>query len=114
VEEVEGSEKIVVRDNEPDIKFVGVRIGSASTSPDSGHPDFSGSAGRWRVLRLFRTPSGKFICSRSDMTQWQGERDRDSGAVCETEAEVIKFFGLGALAKELYTDAGIDCSVRVG
>lgn len=37
-----------------------------------------------------------------------GRKNRYSGAVCETEAEVIKFFGHGWLAKELYENAGIE------
>ncbi len=58
-------------------------------------------------LRLYRTQGGKYICEQVGRTQWQGEHDRHSGAVCETEAEVQEFFGHGWLAKELYDRAGI-------
>lgn len=104
---------IVERDSEPSIKFTGEKIGVASSSDERARSDFSGSTGRWTTLRLYRTKGGKLICEQIGHTRWQGEHTRYSGAICETEAEVIKFFGHGWLAKELYDDAGIDASIEV-
>lgn len=90
----------IERDSEPDLRFTGECIASAtSKDPYKG--------GRWTNLRLYRTKGGKYICEQEGVTQYQGERDRRSGAVCTTEAEVIAFFGHGWLAKELYYEAGI-------
>jgi len=82
-------------------------IAEASSSPNNAFREYSGTAGRWSELRLYRTRGGKYICEQIGRTQWQGEHDRHSGAVCETEVEVQEFFGHGWLAKELYDDAGI-------
>ncbi len=96
-------------DNAPNIRFTGRRIGHASTHPDQAMgSSWSGETGRWTVLDLYRTTSGKYVCHQIGRTQWQGEQDRFSGKVCETEAEVIEFFGHRWLAKELYEDAGIE------
>lgn len=103
----------IIRDKESDIRFTGEKIASASTSPDTARSDFSGSTGRWTTLRLYRTKSGKYICEQIGHTQWQGENDRHSGAICETHAEIIAFFGHGWLAKELYEDAEIEDVVDV-
>ncbi len=100
-------------DGEPDIRFTGELVASTSTSGDNGMRNFSGSAGRWTELELYRTQGGKFVCSQVGRTQWQGERDRHTGKVCQTEAEVIEFFGHGRLAKDLYDEADIDYAIDV-
>lgn len=101
----------VSRDGESDIKFSGVLMSSVASSPDrSSGSSYSGSVGRWTMLKLYRTEAGKMICSRVENTQWQGERDSYAGAVCCNESEVCEFFGYGWLAKELYEDAGIDAA----
>lgn len=107
-------EYIVKRDNERDIIFTGEIIATASSSPEQSRSDYSGSTGRWTVLRLYRTKGGKYVCQEIGRTQWQGEHDRYRGAVCEDADCVCEFFGQGWLAKELYRDtAEIDCSIRV-
>lgn len=100
-------------DNAPDIRFTGEHIASASTSGDNGRHDFSGRAGRWTELDLYKTKGGKWICHQIGRTQWQGEKDRFSAAVCESEAQVVNFFGHGRLAKNLYEEAGIDAAQDV-
>jgi hypothetical protein len=97
------------RDDGTNIRFIGKRIGSASTSPETARSDYSGSTGRWQELELYRTAGDKFVCSRMNGTQWQGEHDTHEATSCATEAEVIAFFGMGRLAKELYAEAGIEC-----
>lgn len=99
---------IVVRDCDSDIKFDGEEIAfTRSNSNQESGSNYSGSIGHWQELALYRTRGGKYVCSRIDRTQWGGERDSFSGAVCDTEEEVIAFFGRGWLAKDLYDLAGI-------
>lgn len=95
-------------DNAPNIKFTGEMIGGVSSSPDQAmNSSWSGETGRWTILRLYKTKGGKYICHQIGKTQWQGERDRFSGKVCDTLEEVVEFFGQRWLAKELYCDAGM-------
>jgi hypothetical protein len=111
----EGSDSVIIvkRDNDADLKFEGDEISIASTNPDQSHYHFSGSVGRYRVLRLYKTKNNLYVCQKIDRTHWQGERDRHSGAVCETIEQVKDFFGFSALAKQLYDDASIDASIYV-
>lgn len=104
---------IVKNDSSRNIRFTGEVVASAESSPDTAHPSFSRSTGRWTELTLYRTKGGKFVCHELGGTQWQGEHNRHRAAVCEDEEAVIEFFGTGWLAKELYDDAGMDCAVNV-
>lgn len=93
----------VQRDNDTDLRFTGEEVASVS-SRDA----YSSNNGRWTVLKLWKTKGGKFVCQSIGRTQWQGESDRYSAAVAENEAGIIEFFKHGRLAKELYSEAGID------
>lgn len=105
----EMKECTIERDNAPNLKFTGTYVAGASSSANNAAgSSYSGQIGRWCELDLYKTKGGKFVCSQIGYTQWQGEKNRYSGAVCETEVEVIKFFGHGWLAKELYENAGIE------
>lgn len=106
-------QRIIKVDGEPDIRFTGELIATANSDSDRQSPYYSGSAGRWTELTLYKTQGGKFVCSQVGRTQWMGERDRHAGKVCQTEAEVIEFFGHGWLAKDLYDEAGIDYAINV-
>ncbi|WP_028492726.1 hypothetical protein [Thioalkalivibrio sp. ALE19] len=108
-------ETITLRiDNQPDIRFTGERIAHAASTDNNAHgTSYSGQTGRWTELSLYRTRGGKFVCHQIGRTRWQGEQDRFSGKVCETEDEVIGFFGHRWLAKELYEDAGMEDVVEV-
>lgn len=103
----------VERDDEPALTFTGVQIASARSFGDRGHPDFSGSTGRWTVLKLYRTKGGKLVGARIERTQWQGEQDQHEGIVCETASEIVEFFGHSRLAKELYSEAEINTAIDV-
>lgn len=106
---MDGMEQItLINPGSPDVRFTGKLVAKVSSSPDQASSYYSGSTGRYTVLRLFRTRGGKFIAETTGVTQWQGERDRVKVAVCETEKEVIEFFGHGWLAKDLYEQAGIE------
>lgn len=106
----EMTKKELKRDNDRNLVFTGELIGSASSSPNNAHSNYSRETGRWTELNLYKTAGGKFVCHSIGRTQWQGEHDRYSAQVCETESEVVDFFGTGWLAKELYEDAGIDAT----
>lgn len=95
-------------DNAPSIRFKGERIARTSSSPDTANSYYSGTTGRFTILELYRTASGKYVCHSVGVTQWQGEHDRYKTAVCETVEGVINFFGHGWLAKDLYSDVGIE------
>lgn len=97
-------------DNEPDIKFTGERVASA-TSADARRE--AKDAGRWTELDLYKTEGGQFVCHQTGRTQWEGQHDRFSGKVCRTAEEVKEFFGHGWLAKRLYDNGGIDDVVEV-
>lgn len=92
---------IVEIDNKPNLRFNGeVLAGATSKTPDKND--------RWTELALFKTVGGKYVCGQIGATIWQGEKYRYSGCVCETVDEVIEYFGHGWLAKELYSEAGIE------
>lgn len=103
----------VARDNDSDLRFEGELVAEASSSDNDAVGSYSGSVGRWTELRLYRTASGKYVAQSIGRTRWQGEHDRYSAVICETKADVIKFFGHGWLAKALYTEADIEDVVTV-
>lgn len=100
----------IERNGKPDLQFNGERVASTSNSPDRGHSDWSGETGRWTALSLYRTDSGKYVCHRVERTQWQGERDTHTAAVCDSVDGVREFFGYSDLAKEIYHEAGIQAA----
>lgn len=101
-------------DNQPNIRFTGELIASASSTDNQAvGSSYSGQTGRWTELALYKTQGGKYICHQVGRTRWQGEQDRFSGAVCENTEEVIEFFGHRWLAKELYEYAGICDAINV-
>ncbi len=99
---------IVERDGAPDLRFTGELVCSTSSSANNASSYYSGSTGRWRTLKLWKTQSGKFVCQSVGHTQWQGEKTRYSAAVCDDDSAVMEFFGHGWLAKDLYSEAGIE------
>ncbi|MGK2953301.1 MAG: hypothetical protein ACSLEZ_13070 [Thiobacillus sp.] len=106
-------EHTINRDNDRDLVFTGELVASASSSANNASSSYSGSVGRWTELRLYRTKGGKYVCQSIGRTQHQGEHNRHTAAVCETDEAVCEFFGSSWLAKELYENAGIDCAERV-
>ena len=98
----------VERDGARPLKFTGELLAEAATSPNT-----SGTTGRWQELSLYRTKAGKYVCQQIGFTQWQGEHDRYSAAVCDDVDSVMEFFGHGRLAKDLYDLAGLDTAIEV-
>lgn len=107
-EESDMEQFTVRRDNDRDLRFTGTRLGHIQSTDGNAGRNSSGSAGRWTELALYRTTGGKYICEQIGRTQWEGEHTRYKGAVCETIADVMQFFGHGWLAKGLYAEAGVD------
>lgn len=103
----------VKRDDARNITFTGELVATAATSANNACSDYSGSVGQWTELELYRTEAGRYICSCVERTQWQGSRDSHDAEVADAEADVIDFFGLSDLAKELYAAAGIDADEEV-
>ena len=96
-------------DNQPDIQFVGELIASAESSDqrEMGRR-YSGMHGRWKEMEIYRTQAGKMVCHQINKTRWQNEEEVSTVKVCETDAEVIEFFGNCWVAKDLYEEAGIE------
>lgn len=96
-------------DNKPDISFIGEKLVSVYNSgnrDDRGR--FSGRDGQWNILTLYRTRGGKYVCHWVGKSDNEGEKpSRYNAKVCDTQAEVVEFFGHRWLAKELYEKAGI-------
>lgn len=98
----EAKERIIKRDNAPDLKFKGVLIASNSSRT------YTNDHGRWFEIALYKTVGGKFVCQRKEYTQWQGENNRYFASVCDSVDCVKNFFGQGRYSKKLYKEAGID------
>lgn len=104
----------IVRDNDTTLAFDGELLAKVSSNPNNAYGNsYSGEVGRWQILALYKTQGGKFICERINRTQWQGERDSHAAKVCTSNKEVIEFFGHSWLAKDLYSEAGLDAAERI-
>lgn len=95
-------------DNAPDIRFRGELLAHSESSPSRASLRYSDTPGRWKRLALYRTTSKKYICHITQYSNWPKERDRHVGKVCDTESEVIDFFGLNWLSVDIYNAAGIE------
>lgn len=99
---------IIDRQNARPIKFSGEKIASTDSR--------QGSNGRWTELALYKTDSGKYVCEKIGLTLWQGGeggRNTDEAVVCESITEVVEYFGLGWLAKEIYQKVNIDIAEEI-
>ena len=104
----EGTQWVVVRDGCADLRFTGTVVAEESSRECSGPRSV-----RWDVLKLYRTRSGTWVCSREHHTRYAKEQGSREGAVCAGTAEVVQFFGYGFLAKQLYAVAGIRCAEAI-
>lgn len=106
-------EKITVeRDNDRNLVFTGELIAKVSSSDDRAMgSSYSGETGRWQILKLYKSKSGKFIAQRISRTRWQGERDTYTAKVCSNHDEIVEFFGSGWLAKELFEEADVNADI---
>lgn len=99
---------ILENSNGKDVKFTGELIADVASSSDKASSLYSGSPGRSKELRLFRTKARKYIGQIIEWTQWQGEKDRYYVKIFDDLNQLSDFFGYGWLAKRLYDKANID------
>jgi EXLDI family protein len=97
----------VVRDEERDVRFVGVLLASTSSRRDGKR--------RWSEVDIYRTEGGNYVVARCGRSSIEGERDFPHAQVCETAKAVIETLyaqdAQGAwyfthLAREAITKAG--------
>jgi len=100
-------------DENMDVEFDGELIGSASTNPNDSHPNYSGSAGRWVHMRLYKTEKGLLVLEEEKCTNWIDETNHNIVSTYETEADLIADLGTSKLSKELYESAGIKAVRRL-
>jgi len=100
---------LVPQDAQKVFRFEGEMVGEALGTPDRVDPEYRDSKDRWSELRLYSTLDGRYVCEQVRSSHWKGGNERHRAAVCETEREVMEFFGKSRLAKELYLDANIYC-----
>lgn len=93
----------LTNDDARDVRFKGVELASASSHNYQGP-----RSSRWTEFDLYRTAGGKFVCHRVNKTCWAGETDSYTVRVVDNHAEVVDWFGVSDLAKELYKEAGIE------
>jgi len=63
---------------------------------------------RWTELRLYRCRPDMLVAEQVGRSTIEGEIDRCRAWVCENAGQVRKVLGDGSLARELYTQAGLD------
>lgn len=107
----------VPRDNERNLKFQGVLLGSAAPARDI--------EGRWMELRIYKTAGGKYVFSRIGRSINPDERDKAEAEIFDPNAPWRKvgdsgwqdaaqqFFRYSELAKQLYRKLELDASERI-
>lgn len=95
-------------DGTRDVRFKGVQLGKAFTSPDHAKPDFSGDFGRWHRVELYRTDSGGYIVQRIHFTQWGNENNAYEVVMLDDEQAVIDWMLDEPLGREVLRAAGIE------
>lgn len=108
IEGREPKELTLPRDGEKDLRFSGWRLLSVNNKSHQGREQ-----NRWHELTLYATKGGKLVCLHEYISLWQGEDGTSEAEVCESQDEVMSFFGLSSLAKELYDSLGIEAVERV-
>jgi hypothetical protein len=98
----------VWRDNDYDIFFKGKILAVAEGSKNYSKEVFS------RVLALYLTKGGKYVCQKIESCRDKGYYMRYSGAVCKNKDDIISFFGIDEDSKIIYSKADIRFSVLVG
>ena len=98
----------LTRDGERDVRFTGKLVAGASSHHYEGPRNI-----RWTEISLYKTQGGTWIAQTVGRTLWQGEHDRHSVVMADTDEDLIDRLGTGWLAKEVYEEAGIDTAVNV-
>lgn len=74
----------LTRTGDTPLRFRGEQIVAVSSRLANGQ-----ERSRWFELSLYRTAGGKYIAAIAFRSLWQGERDDERAAVCET-AEAVR------------------------
>ena len=71
---------------------------------------------QWEEYRLWQTPEGKFVAGKAALSGFAVDlrQDKYQAEVFAKEEDVVKYFGLGDLAKDLYRKVGWRTEERVG
>lgn len=104
-------------DGDLDVRFEGYKLGSWSSRRRA--PEVQNDDTRWTEIHVYWRPDpdagkdrpesvGRYIVQEIGVTMWQGEVDRHTVHIADTEGELIEALGTGRLAKEVYRDLGIE------
>lgn len=94
---------LVLNDQGLALTFTGKLLGSAFDSGDN-----------WETsCHLYITQGGKYVCSRIERNDYKYNGKHYECAICETQEQIVKFFGGGTVAMELYDLVKINGSVEV-
>ena len=93
-------------DDGPDLRFAGIRLAKRL----SDDPQLCWS---WVEIELYQTNGGRYVCGSAKKSFWAGATDIYMASVCESEQEVIEWFGgrseVGEeMVEALLAEAGID------
>lgn len=95
------------------LKFMGCYLASSST------PAYFGD---WSRLSLYKNNDGKYVCHQVDtvvqramyMHGMDGDKVSYRTKVCDTDSEVVQFFGQIGAARDIYSRAGIKQEEKKG
>jgi len=96
----------VLNDKGLDLSFTGVLLAEVS----SGEWD---NRKRWTRLRLFRTRGGSYVCNEIGESSNAKEKAFNKAIVAESVTDMVRFFGKGRLAMELYDRAKVDTAKKI-
>lgn len=82
---------VLKRSGERPLAFTGELLFSDATSPDRGHPNYSGSVGRWTEVKLYQTDKGKYVLGIARYTLHQGEEDSYRALVFDRAEDVVDY-----------------------
>lgn len=101
----ESKEYIVPRTGKLSLRFRGECLAEVSSRKQHRDGEW---AKHWTELALYQTEGGKYVCECVGRTSLDHENEKNDAVVCDTLDEVVKYFGTGWLAHNLYTEAGLE------
>jgi EXLDI family protein len=98
----------IVRDGQPDLRFVGEKVGEASNRSYQGSRQ-----NRWTEIAIYQTKDGRYVVSVKHRSQWEGESDHASAVVAGSPLALLGALDDPAvieLAKEVLAAGDIDAA----
>lgn len=84
------SETIIVRrTGQAPLRIRGEVVAEVESSSNNAHPDYSGSAGHWSKVTVYKTAKGLYVVALHCFTCWEGEHDSDEVWVLLSLSEVV-------------------------